>query len=714
MPLVLRAPAEGLIFCPCVKIWEQNHKQCVNIIKQRKGVKPVRRVIIIVLPLLLALLLLVLTSPLALKISAAASKDKAENLPVVGSYENLKKLLRQAEQKGTPRYSGITRLMAVEAEATTAAAGPSAAPPAAGKSAGAVIAGDYATTNVQVQGVDEADIVKTDGRYIYQVNNQRVIIVRAYPAENMQVVSSLQFKGEEFTPQELYVDDKYLVVIGTAVNNTPYLKSEQPQAYIYPPPYYRQSMVKALVYDLADKSNPQLIRELELEGYYVSSRKIGTALYLVANKNIGYRILTENTPDLLPLYRDSANGTEFNRIGYERIRYFPDFIEPNYMLIAGINLDRPKEAAAVDAYLGAGENIYASLENLYVAVSHYEYEQPAIMPGTGGIARLGLVPPIEHSTTIYRFALEQGRPSYTGKGKIPGTILNQFAMDEYQGYFRIATTDGDMWRDDEYTSKNNIYILGSSLNVVGRLEGIAPGERIYAARFMGKRGYLVTFKNVDPFFVLDLQDPGEPKVLGALKIPGYSDYLHPYDANHIIGFGKDTVEISQVDRQGKSAGSMAFYQGLKLALFDVTDVQNPVEKFKVVIGDRGTDSELLRNHKALLFAKDKNLLAFPLTLMEIKDGSAINYGSFPPYGEFTFQGAYVYNLDLVNGFTLKGRISHLSEEDYLQAGQFHYNSDSNIERILYIGDVLYTVSKTMIKANSLSDLTPINTLLIPR
>lgn len=152
----------------------------------------------------------------------------------------------------------------------------------------------------------------------------------------------------------------------------------------------------------------------------------------------------------------------------------------------------------------------------------------------------------------------------------------------------------------------NVYILDEALKVAGRIEDIAPGERIYSVRFMGDRAYMVTFKQVDPLFAIDLKDPKAPKILGALNIPGYSDYLHPYDGNHIIGFGKDTVE----------KGSMAYYQGMKPAVFDVSDVAHPKEKFKEIIGGRGTESELLHNHKALLFDREKNLLAFPVTVME--------------------------------------------------------------------------------------------------
>ncbi|HHY22973.1 MAG TPA: copper amine oxidase, partial [Clostridiaceae bacterium] len=309
----------------------------------------------------------------------------------------------------------------------------------------------------------------------------------------------------------------------------------------------------------------------------------------------------------------------------------------------------------------------------------------------------------EENTMIYKFALGKGNVIYRSKGEVPGRILNQFSMDENGKFFRIATTTGQIWRDDEFTSKNNIYILNDVLDIKGKIEDIAPGEQIYSVRFMGDRAYMVTFRTVDPLFVIDLKDPEKPKILGALKIPGYSDYLHPYDENHIIGFGKDTVELK----------GQAYYLGMKIALFDVTDVSNPIQKFTENIGDRGTESEILRNHKALLFSKEKGLMAFPVTVMEVKGKNKFMDNGFPEYGQFSFQGAYVYNIDLVNGFTLKGRITHLSKDDYLRSGTGWYDSDKNISRLLYIKDNLYTLSNSIIKANELENLEDRNQVNIP-
>lgn len=278
-------------------------------------------------------------------------------------------------------------------------------------------------------------------------------------------------------------------------------------------------------------------------------------------------------------------------------------------------------------------------------------------------------------------------------------------MDEHKGYFRIATTTGEVWSSGQDISKNHIYVLNSELKLAGKVENIAPGEKIYSTRFMGDRAYMVTFRNVDPFFVIDLKNPQKPAILGKLKIPGYSDYLHPYDENHIIGFGKDTVEM-----KGWDGEPQAFYQGLKIAIFDVTNVSQPVEMSKVVIGDRGTDSEILNNHKALLFSKEKNLMAFPVTLMEKTPGVKDKANTSPAYGSFSFQGAYIYNIDLKNGLKYKGRISHLEPADYQKAGDYWYDSDNNINRVLYIGNVLYTISPGKIKAQSIANLKLISSL----
>jgi inhibitor of cysteine peptidase len=250
-------------------------------------------------------------------------------------------------------------------------------------------------------------------------------------------------------------------------------------------------------------------------------------------------------------------------------------------------------------------------------------------------------------------------------------VLNQFSMDEYNDFFRIATTK---WTSDG--SINNLFILNMSLNVVGKLEDLAPGESIYSARFMGDRCYLVTFRQIDPFFVIDVGNPAEPKVLGYLKIPGFSGYLHPYDENHIIGIGKQDTNV-------------------KLSLFDVTNVTAPTEITKYIVQAYWSDSTVLWDHKAFLFDKSKQLLALPVSI----SGDWYDTKGF-------WQGAYVFNVSLEQDFTLKGNITH-------QSGADEFESGLQVKRILYIDNVLYTISDKKIKMNNLENLDLINEVNLP-
>lgn len=624
-----------------------------------------------------------------------AAYVEEDELPVVGSYENLKKLLAKEMQQR--HLYGMVR---AEAE-TAVVAAPAAGAPAPAQDTTSAKSADYSTTNTQVQGVDEADLVKTDGTYLYQATSEQIRIVQAVPANEMKVASRIDYAGGKFQPLELYVDDYRLVVIGQSYETLATKVSAAPSAKKIARRTYDHQMVKAKVYDITNKQQPRLTRELDVEGHYLSSRKIGSSLYLVANHYIDTYGVMEDQAEPAPIYRDRAQGEEYQRMPFSEIRYFPESLAPNYLMVAGINLDDAKQKMSVHSYLGGGENMYASAENLYVAVSEHKADAPVKIFQSNSFAPAPLEEKI--NTTLYRFALKNGTLSFSAKGSVPGTILNQFSMDEHGGYLRIATTSGNIWRTDEGTSKNNLYVLDDELNIHGKLEGIAPGERIYSARFIGDRAYMVTFKTVDPLFVIDLKKPNAPAILGALKIPGYSDYLHPYDENHLIGFGKEAEAMKD----------MAYYQGMKIALFDVTDVTKPIEKFKTVIGDRGTDSELLHDHKALLFSKEKELLAFPVTVHELtKQQKAQN--DIREYGHFTFQGAYLYQLNLQKGFVLKDTISHLNEEDLRKSGDYWYGSDKNIRRILTIGDTLYTVSDSIVQAQKLSSNHPLGTLALTK
>ncbi len=652
------------------------------------------------LAILLLVMLVFAASSVACGVTGQSLKPKSpvikKDLPLVGSIDNLKNLLESSQRNNQQLY-GTRMKMAMPVEMAMDVGAVAGAPVAQNEKQDNKA--EYSQTNVQVQGVDEGDLVKTDGQYIFQVNKNRIQVIKAVPADKMRVINTIKFTDTDFTPVDLYLDGDNLIVIGNSYQQIPVYYENQPQIQskkmLMPPyPHRNLSTCRAIIYNIKDKNNISQVRRLELEGNYLSSRKVGSAFYLISNRYIDYYAL-QNGGEVTPLYRDTVKSDKLMTQDIKTIRYFPGCINPNYLVVGSLDLNKADQAADINTYLGSGESVYASTNNLYVSVNEYNYGPvKTILPENKAV-----IPSSQTSQTkIYKFGLEGSKLVYVGDGQVPGTILNQFSMDEYQDNFRIATTSGEAWNGQNVT-KNNVYILDKDLKLQGKIEDIAPGEKIYSTRFMGNRAYMVTFKQVDPFFVLDLKNPAQPKILGKLKIPGYSDYLHPYDENHIIGFGKDTIEAS-----GWNGQSMAYYQGMKIAIFDVTDVTKPVEMSKVTIGDRGTDSELLRNHKALLFSREKNLLALPVNVMTIDKPNSAAGQKIPEYGSFSFQGAYVYNIDLKHGLQLKGTITHLSTEDYQKAGNHWDVPSRSIERILYIGDNLYTLSPDLIKTNQLNDL----------
>lgn len=559
---------------------------------------------------------------------------------------------------------------------------------------------EYSTTNIQVQGVDEADFVKNDGKYIYIVNDGSIRIIEAYPASFMREVVRFDMSEKNMTPAEIYLSGDLLTVIGNKYTYDEVYPLDVEGAvslireFWYPGFHTERTVVE--IYDLDDIAEPKLKRKLEFDGYYSQSRRVGDTMYLVLNKyNYGYYPLSEGDvmdPEiLLPRYSDSkAVGEERFLAGCEDITYFPRVRDINYVIAVAIPLKSVKSITA-EVMLGSSENIYSSTENLYIASTNYDSDGNFYHDWNNS------------KTMVYRYSLSPSSIEYKSRGKVPGTILNQFSMDEHEDYFRIATTTGSLWGDGADVSKNNLFILDANMNIVGSITDIAPGEKIYSTRFMGDRGYMVTFKKIDPLFAFDLSDPRNPKILGKLKIPGYSDYIHPYDENHIIGFGKDAVDAEEeLNIRRNLAEGFAWYQGMKIALFDVTDPANPKQMFVENIGDRGTESELLYDHKALLFDREKNLLAFPVQVAEVEGGADAN-----TYGQTVFEGAYVYSLDLENGFKLRGKITHYSPEDeaFLKQGDYWYGDYlKKIRRILYIGETLYTVADGGVKASDLNTI----------
>jgi uncharacterized secreted protein with C-terminal beta-propeller domain len=535
-------------------------------------------------------------------------------------------------------------------------------------------ANGYSTTNIQVAGVDEADIVKTDGEYIYLVSGNKTIIVKAYPPEQAQVLSEIEVQG---TVLGIFINGDRLVVFEEETPYYPYYDIRWGSAGETYMPLIVSPKTSIKVYDISDRENPRLQRELSADGQYVSSRMIGDYAYVVINEPV-----YEQDDELnLPKVYSGGNETEIPATDI----YYSDVSDYYYMYttIMAINTQNDDQEPTYETILlGASSNVYVSLNNIYLTF-------PVWGMGVGDFDK----------SSIYRIHIEGDKVEYVASGEVPGMVLNQFSMDEYDGYFRVATTTY------EPTQRNNVYVLNMALNITGSLENLAPGETIHSTRFMGDRGYLVTFKKTDPLFVIDLSNPQNPEVLGELKITGYSDYLHPYDETHLIGIGKETVEAEEED--------FAWYQGIKIALFDVSDVNNPKEIGKYEIGDRGTDSPVLWDHKAFLFDKSRNLLVIPVLVAEI-DESDYPEGVPPSaYGEYVWQGAYVFDVSLDQGLQLKGRITHIENPSDLEQGYYYLYSSFAVTRSLYIDNVLYTISDAKIMMNSLENLDYINEVKLP-
>ncbi len=586
---------------------------------------------------------------------------------------------------------------------------------------------DYSETNVQVAGVDEADIIKTDGKYIYAISGNEFFIIEAYPGEEASILSKT-ILDDGFYPQEIFIDQDRVLVFGQGSyefqplstdsgtgNETPgIIEVTRSMESMYAPyPRYNSGTTIKLI-DVQDKENPEVIKTLDFEGSYLTSRKIDEYVYFVVTSYPHYDFLDNGKClDIVPLYREvSGDGNQEGEVSPVAMRCTDiGYVRPiqgnSFITLVSISmLDETKEINK-ETIVGSGQDVYASLENIYVTQTAY----PDYSSQNGIIGDLVKDQNIDTTikTVVTKFNLDNGLIKFIGYGSVKGTILNQFAMDEYNNSFRIATTI-EGYSNNKDTSTNNVYVLDDKLVVTGKIEGIAPSEKIYSVRFMGNRGYMVTFRHVDPLYVIDLSNPQNPKILGQLKIPGYSDYLHPYDETHLIGIGKEvdaSIDANLVHTEG--AVYYTAIQGVKISIFDVSDVENPIEMYKTIIGDRGTESLATTDHKAFLFDKEKNLLVIPITVAELSPGQ-----SKSDQGQYTFSGAYVYDISLDKGFDLRGKVTHLDSNDdsLLKAGYYYSGGDLSIKRSLYISNILYTFSNNKLKLNYLDTLDEVKTLIL--
>jgi uncharacterized secreted protein with C-terminal beta-propeller domain len=561
------------------------------------------------------------------------------------------------------------RISGLSASFTTAAGASTSATPS------------HSQTNAQVAGVDELDSVKNDGTYIYTVTNNTVAIVFAYPVADAKLLAHVSVNG---SLQGIFVDGNRLVVVSQQYQQYPLpytgtLQSGMGASVAVYPIFLNYPQTTSLsIFDITDHSSPVLRTTLVVNGTLAGARLIGDYAYMVATQPVYC-----NGPILLP--ENVVDGRALT-IGIASV-YHSDIadVAHSFTTVVGINVTQTNPTPAAKIFLiGTSSNIYVSTHQIYLTQPIWSQAE---------------------QTAVHRISIDGGSISYQATGTVSGHVLNQFSMDEYNGNFRIATTDyrfnrvaptGGAWSTSLQTGlqQTNLYVLDSGLRIIGRLEGLSPGEAFYAARFMGDRAYLVTFQRMDPLFVIGLQDPHQPKVLGQLNIPGVSDYLQPYDETHLIGFGKSSQNVTWENA--------ALFQGLKLSLFDVTDPGHPIDTSDYFVGDRGSDSPALTDHKSVLFDQSLNLLVIPLSIALNQTTATCTWCYNPP----VWQGAYVFNVSVSNGIVLRGNVTQIP------TGQLPTwnNSGFFVTRALYIGSALYTISNNMIKVNSLSDLTELNSV----
>jgi len=592
---------------------------------------------------------LILGVALIVVISAAATTAGDERLMTFDSYNELSDFINQNMVKAQDVYSGSPFGLFLER-----LSGATAQFSANSQDSGTK---KYSTTHIQVAGVDEGDLVKTDGTYLYVASNNFVYIMKAYPVGEAEILAKIEINGT--WNLDLYINGDNLVVLG---NQQAWLyygvtKSSLDSASIMPY-YWYQPTTFVNVYDVSDRTAPRLERALEINGTLAGSRLIEDYLYVVVNKPaIPYWNATVELPVIIDNNETiSVQATDVKYSDVSSTSY--DFIT-----IIAINTADSAEEPTYETFLASyASTMYVSQTNMYLAVPKYGV-RILVGPELATEAE-----DLREKTMLYRISLDGKTVKVEAEGAVPGTVLNQYSMDEYNGYFRIATTE---WAVNG--TINNLYVLNGKLETVGAIEGLAQGERIYSARFVEDRCYIVTFRQVDPFFAIDLSDPAAPQVMGILKIPGFSTYMYPYNENTIIGIGTE---------EGK----------VKLSMFDVSNFSNPREIDKYVINSMYSYTEVGSDPKALLFDKGLDLMVFPVS-MSIPTGNNWVY----------WQGAFVFNVTVEDGFVLRGTVT---QQDDLTST----NWQQTIKRSLYIEDVLYTVSEKMVKMSALDTLVTLGTI----
>ncbi|EKD52102.1 MAG: hypothetical protein ACD_62C00117G0001 [uncultured bacterium] len=526
---------------------------------------------------------------------------------------------------------------------------------------------DYTGTNLQEQGVDEADIIKTDGTYLYAATAEGVDVFKAWPVSEFAKIATI---GTDAVPTALYLTEARLIVITSMSGNTDgsvAIGMAWDAVDTSLGNTLSQQMTEILFYDVSDPALPTVIKEKNIQGEYVNSRLVDGLIHVVVNAGSPqYSIVYPDelwearsaacwgdgatSADQARLDQLIAEAKETNRQNIQQLtlsvvlprvsenatwqtvectNVAKDDVadEVNFAGVWSSNLEADEAQEKTTFIKGRAQTVYGSTEALYFASTDQTQD----------------------ATYFHRFAIgDDTLHSYFGSGAVTGYIYSSFAMSEHDGYFRIATTSGESWSwsDEDAVVSNNVYVVdaeSTSLPVVGEVTGIAEGEKIYAVRFLGDVGYVVTFEQFDPLFVIDLSDPAAPVIRGELEMPGYSTYLHPLGDGYLIGFGEYVTEYDS------GYGTFMEHDGLKLATFDVTNLSAPGLVQEMRIGSGWSKSEAFSNHLAFNFDAETGVLALPV---EIYDNTET--GDW--LGEFQYYGVHLYDISDTGSINTKAEI----------------------------------------------------------
>ncbi len=521
----------------------------------------------------------------------------------------------------------------------------------------------YSETNIQEQGVDEDDVLKNDDRYIYKiVDYNKIFIMDTQPS--LHVISKIEHHMVQFN--SMLLDGNQLIVIGSEGRS--YEPREIPitleSGKIVDQIARQYTHIR--IYDVSNKKEPRLKREISVQGNKHTMRKIEDKLYLITESRLVEKANNAYTKeDLLPAYKDSLQEGKLQLAKANQIYDVPG-TKARYMLnttlLTTVDLAQNKPIE-LKMLLGDTGHVYMDKEAMFLEI-------------------------YGNYNTINRFNVEGQGLNYAGTGIIEGSLYNQFAMDLYDSYLRVATTSYD---NKNYEPINNLFIFDKEMNQVSSLTGLAPTERIYSARFEGKTGYLVTYKQMDPLFVIDLSNPKEPKVKGQLKIPGVSTYLHPIAENLVVGIGIATMD--EEEGGDKLSNASALQAGIKLSLFDVSNPNEPKEVNKIILGTRGSYSSAQYNHKAVTVHKGKAMIAIPVTIIYNEERNLEN-----------FYGAYVFAVenDKLVGKAKLGRLTN----------SYRYYGGYSEDRVCYIGDKFYYLYENKINEYEINHFKRLQTLTL--